>query len=133
MALEKFSLASLATIDSGRVKVAFDQALRRVEEDCRDRPIVDTARKVTITAIIKPNATEAGELASCDLRVEISDNLPKRQSQTYNMASTPGGLLYDELSPEDVDQKTLELTEPREVDTGRTTEEPENKKGTTSA
>lgn len=115
MPLEKMSLKALATIDAGRVAVAFDQALRRAEEDCRDRPAVGGARKVSVVAILEPQSDARGDLDSVGVRIEIQDNLPKRQSTTYNCKATLGGLFFNEMSPEDVDQTTLDLTTPREV------------------
>jgi hypothetical protein len=113
--LEKLSLDAICRIDAGRVAVAFEQALRRAEEDCRDRPGVSAARKVSMTVVIEPKATEEGDLSSVDVNCEIKESIPTRKSQTYNMAATPGGLFFNELSPEDINQRTLDLTEPRDV------------------
>jgi hypothetical protein len=41
MALEKFSLTTLTTIDGGMIREAYELALRRCELDCRDRPTLE--------------------------------------------------------------------------------------------
>lgn len=108
MALEKFMLGTLATMDDGRINAAFNAALKRVEMDCHDRPGVKTARKIEIVMLVEPVADE-GELDSVNVSFVIKDNVPKRQSKAYNMRAERGGLIYNEVSPEDVRQLTLDM------------------------
>lgn len=109
MAIEKFSLATLASIDQGRVREAFEQALKRCEADCKDRPGTDEARKVTLTAILVPVHDEGtGELESCNVQFQIVESIPKRKSKVYNMASDESGLFFNELSPDQIKQRTLD-------------------------
>jgi hypothetical protein len=108
MAVEKFNLASLVGIDAGRIKEAFEQAVRRCEDDCRDRPAVDRDRTVTLRASFRPVVGDNGELESCNVDFEINDNIPKRRSKVYNMKAGRHGLLFNELSPEEIRQGTLD-------------------------
>lgn len=108
MALEKFSLATIGEMDGGRIRAAFEQALRRVETDLKDRPGVKTKRKVELHMELTP-VIDAGELDSVNVRFQIKDNVPKRESQAYNMKAVPGGLLFNDLSPDDVRQATLDM------------------------
>lgn len=107
MALEKFRLDTLATIDEGRIKVAFDMALQRLIDDCKDRPELKDARKLTLTVVVEPRP-EQGSLDSVDVSFEIKDAIPKRGTRAYNMAVGRAGLLWNELSPDEVRQKTLD-------------------------
>lgn len=113
MALEKFNLGCLATMDDGRIREAFEQALKRCELDCKDRPALEEARKVSMSVTLVPVPGERGDLDSVNIVVKITDTLPKRCSKAYNMKATRGGLLFNELSTEDVNQATLEFGEPQ--------------------
>lgn len=119
MALEKFSLGALSTIDNGKVAAAFAHALRRCEEDCKDRPAVDTARTIMLDIQITPVVGDDGALESVNVSFRIKNSVPERQSKTYNktynMQATRGGLLFNELSPDDVRQGTLDSPGPRAV------------------
>lgn len=109
MALEKFSIDSLKKMDGGRVAIAFEQALKRCQLDCSDRPGLKSARKISLIAVMTPVLDEEGNLDSVDLEFEIKDNIPARKSRPYNMQTAPrGGLLWNEFSPEDVRQLTLD-------------------------
>jgi hypothetical protein len=109
MALEKFTLGTLAEMDNGRIKTAFEQALDRCRFDCEDRPSVEGARKIVLTVTMEPIPTDAGELDTVDVSFDLQERLPKRGSKTYNMQAVAGGLLFNELSPDEVRQKTLDM------------------------
>jgi len=113
--IEKFSLKSLADIDAGRVREAFEQAIARCEADCKDRPAVEAARKVTLTVSMSPVIEADGEMGSCNLQFQITDSVPMRKSKVYNMKSARGGLLWNELSPDEINQTTIDEPKPREV------------------
>lgn len=117
MALEKFKLASLVTMDEGRLREAWEQALRRAYLDCEDRPGTDKARKVQLVATLTPIQDPAGGMDSCNVSFEVQDTLPKRCSPIYNMLAGRGGLFYNELSKDDVHQMSLDETGPRRSET----------------
>ena len=107
--LEKFSLAKLASLDSGRVAAAFDAALRRAQDDCKDRPALEEARTITLTLNALPVIDETeGEMHSVNLQFHITEKLPKRKSKTYNMLADDAGLYVNELAPDDARQLTLD-------------------------
>ena len=109
MALERFSLATLATMDGGRIKEAFEQLLTQARLDCEDRPNLDGARTVTLKVLLEPIAADTGELQSIDVSCELGIGMPKRSSKTYNMEAVAGALLFNELSPDEIKQKTLDM------------------------
>lgn len=116
MALELFSLGTLAHIDEGRVRLAFEQALQRVEADLKDRPNETKPRKIAITLTFDPNADERGDLLTCKVGIDVKDNIPARRTRDYEMRATRAGLMWNELSPNDVHQKTIdEVPAPRPV------------------
>jgi hypothetical protein len=106
--LQKFKLETLAVMDQGRIRAGFDQALHRAIADCKDRPALDKGRKVTLQCTVEPVVGEDGELESCDVTFSIDEKFPKRESKTYNMREVSGELKFNELSPEDVRQATID-------------------------
>ncbi len=120
MALQKFTLGTLADMDGGRIKADFAEALDRCRKDCEERPAIEGARKIILTVSLNPVATDSGALDSVDVDFDLKDNLPKRASRTYNMTSLRGGLLFNELSPDEARQGTLDmLPEPKVVISGK--------------
>lgn len=107
--LLKFDLAALKDLDDGRVAAGFDQALQRCVADCKDRPNLKDARTINLKVTIVPVAgDDAGEMESCDVQFKITDAIPKRSSKVYNAKSTRNGLVYNDLSPDEVNQMTLD-------------------------
>lgn len=120
MVIERFDLGAISRIDEGRMKEAFEQALRRCMEDCKDRPAVDDERTVSLKASLVPVVGDDGSLESVDVTFQISDSVPKRKSRIYNMKSKNGALLFNELSPDDIRQGTIDQVEgPRGVSHAR--------------
>jgi hypothetical protein len=111
MALEKFDLGTLLVIDEGRIKEAFEQALRRGEVDCRDRPLLSQTRTITLEASLTPVADEQGALVECLVQFTIKDKQPIRSSKVYHMSAGRAGLFWNELSPDDARQLTLDTVE----------------------
>lgn len=110
--LKSFDLQSLARIDGGRIAIAFEQALRRVVQDCDDRPGEDRARTVTMSLACKPVLDSDGLCEDCDVQISVTDSVPKRKSKIYNMSLRKGGhLLFNDDSLDNVDQETLDFGE----------------------
>lgn len=113
MGIEKFDLGSVSKLDEGRIREAFEQALKRCLADCKDRPAVSDARKVQLLATLTPVVGDNGEMESCDVHFEIHDSVPKRKTKIYNMKSKGGALFFNELAPGDINQGTLDDEEAR--------------------
>jgi hypothetical protein len=110
MALEQFTAAALATIDGGRLREALDLELRRCQVDCADRPALEKARKITLSIDLTPvQADDGADLDSIDVQFAVDSKLPRKRSKAYNMRAAEGTLLFNELSPEEVHQGTLDL------------------------
>jgi hypothetical protein len=113
MAVQKFELKSLSEIDCGRINAAFEHALARCEADCRDRPGTAKTRKVALLINMIPLCDDKGELESVNITFQIKDAIPTRESKTYNMRADRRGLLFNELSPDDIRQGTIDGPQPR--------------------
>jgi hypothetical protein len=108
VSLQLFKLATLSELDDGRIREAFDQAMQRGLADCKDRPADDRVRKITLEVSLVPLVSEKGDMETCDVAFKVAESLPKRISRTYNMKATAAGLVFNEDSPEDVRQLTLD-------------------------
>lgn len=115
MAVKKFGIDQLALIDGGRIKEAWEREMKRMREDCQDRPALNKPRQVHIVTSLVPVCGEDGTLESVKVAFDIDHKMPKRQSQVYDMKAVPGGLVFNELSPEDVRQGTLDEIQFKEV------------------
>ncbi len=107
MALKRFEAQSILTIDGARIAVALQQAMDRMHADCEDRPAVAKARTVTLTVTMKPRVEE-GELDSINVTFGVSESVPKRESRSFNMEKRGRGIFFNEASPDDVKQGTLD-------------------------
>lgn len=116
MAIERFNLAAVAKIDEGRIREAWEQALKRCMDDCKDRPAVKDDRKVQLMATLTPIVGDNGEMESCDVHFQVADSVPKRKSKLYNMKAKGGSLFFNELSADQIHQRTIDESEgPRKV------------------
>ena len=79
--LKILSLETVSTMDDGRLREAFDQALARCLSDMRDRPGVGTARKIKLTVSLSPNVNDAGELDTVGVGFDFTEDIPKRSSR----------------------------------------------------
>jgi len=107
MNLQKFDLKTVVDMDNGRIREAIEQAIRRCELDCKDRPNLEGKRTVTLKINLEPVPDEEGNLDSVNVGFSIGDALPRRASKKYNMKAGRGGLVFNEMSPHDVNQATL--------------------------
>lgn len=121
MALQKFNFAALAEIDGGRLRAKFDQLLERIRLDCVDRAALKKARSVKLQVNLTPIADNQGNLTGIDVSFDVEPHEPKSQSPTYNMIPQRGGIAFNELSPDDARQGTLdEARKPKAVAGGAT-------------
>lgn len=108
--LEKFTLGSLSTMDGERIAIAFEQALKRVVQDCDDRPGEKKERTVTLTLAVKPVLDADGMCDDCKVQVAVTDSVPTRKSKVYDMAIKKGGhLVYNNESLDNVSQETMDF------------------------
>lgn len=108
MGIERFDLGAVAKLDEGRIKEAFEQALKRCMDDCKDRPALPDPRKVQLMATLQPVVGDDGSMESCDVHFQIADSIPKRKSKIYNMKAKGGQLFFNELSTRDIHQRSID-------------------------
>ena len=110
MAIREVSLVGLSKVDGGRIDEVFRRHLSRAFADCDDRPGDKTKRIVTIAVLITPDVQQDGAVTDVNIECEVSSKVPKHISRTINCALRAGGrAIFNDLSQEDVDQKTLAI------------------------
>jgi hypothetical protein len=130
MSFVELTLASIEDIDDGRVARAYAHELKRIVQDCMDRPGDKNARTVTLKAKVTPiPSTEAGilEMDGAEVEFMIEGSVPKRKSKTYSLrANKQGQLSYSSNSPENADQTTFMDVDPEtgKVDRGKKPSDP---------
>lgn len=108
MPLKPFDFKALTELDDGRIGKTIDQALDRMYADLDDRPLSDKERSITLKISLAPVADDKGLLDDVDVAFKIVEKVPQRESKTYRMQARNGALLFNEMSPDDPDQQTLD-------------------------
>ncbi len=109
MALQQFNLKNLGDLDEAIVE-AFRRHLARAVADCDDRPADKKPRSVILEFSVSPVFnTNTLSIDSVDVEVAVTSKVPPHRTKPYNMAIKAGGLLaFNNLSPDDVYQKTID-------------------------
>lgn len=108
------TLENLKQLDYGVVSEHFGMHLKRVVADLEARPADETARKVQIQFLIKPECHSGGGLDSASIEVEVSSSVPRHRTKAYRMSVHQNGeLSFHPDLPEDPQGSTLldELSE----------------------
>lgn len=108
MTLEKFGVSSLAFLDGGRIREAVEQALERCRADCDDRPAEKKSRRLSLEIAFIPECDPKGRLTGVDVSFKVVEKLPPRVSAVYAMKPRGKDLYFNELSPDDPDQMTID-------------------------
>lgn len=108
---EKLTLDNLRKVGFGIVNEAFDRELKRLTQDCEDRPMDDKPRSLTLTAKLTPKADTTGRDVVCDgvqLEFEVSSKVPVRRTRIFNMKpKQDGSLFFHPDLPEDAEGDAL--------------------------
>jgi hypothetical protein len=106
--LQKFTLESLKDLDGGKAGMAFEQHVRRASLDCLDRPGDESARKVTLEAVIVPVRNDDGTCDGVTIQFHSSSAVPKHRTKLYSMALRANGMLaFNPDAPDNVNQSTM--------------------------
>lgn len=107
--LHEVKLDTLQHAAGGTIDAAFAHHVKRVSEDCYDRPGCVTAREVSVLVKITPVIDEAGLCETTKMEVEVSSKVPKHVSRPIDCGLRKGGrLVFNDLSEDDVHQKTID-------------------------
>jgi hypothetical protein len=108
MGLLKFDVKNWHELDNGRLAIAVEKAIRRIVADCRDRPGLDNARKMTLTLTFKPFADDLGDVVSINLDFDVKTAVPSTGREGLSLGvQKDGQLTFSTHSPDNVAQTTV--------------------------
>lgn len=111
MAIRKFGLEELGSLDLGKAKTAFEKLVKTAVRDCEDRPADKRIRKVTLTMTLAPVPVINGTTIDCESiksTLKTACRIPDYETQTYDFGIRSGGeLVFNEDSPGNVKQATF--------------------------
>lgn len=109
MPIKEFIISDLREIDGGRISEALKLQLKRVIEDCRDRPNLDKPRKIKLQIEISPTADpKTFALDGINLSFRLNSTYPNMERVDLNLGCKANGqLFFSEHSPDNFDQKTV--------------------------
>lgn len=108
MKKELKTLADLVEAEGGAVRMWFDGALKVVMDDLLDRPALKKDREITVKLVFQPVADQSGALAYAVHRVTIGSKVPGHATRAIAGRADKDGLVWDDLSPKDPTQMTLD-------------------------
>lgn len=95
-------------MEEGILKEAFEEALGRIEEDCKGRPALKDARKLALVLEMKPVCDDNGDLETTSVRFHFVETIPKRKSREYSALPKEDGLYVNDVSPDNPKQRTID-------------------------
>lgn len=108
------SIVDLKRVGRGLLDELFQEELRRVLDDVIHRPGVAKPRKLTIELFVRPIVGQGGTLETVGVSFAVNGGFPKNQSDEYHMVCGGGQLTFNDLSPDNVHQMTIDQQEERE-------------------
>lgn len=110
MAVHQLNLQTLKDqLDGGRLGAAWDAELKRIAQDCEDRPGDDKPRKVNLEVVMQPVKDEAGLCEEVWVKVHVTSSVPKRRSKPLRLGVRRGGMLvFNDMSEDNPNQRTID-------------------------
>ena len=116
MAFQKLTLATIASMDDGRLGEAIDQKIAQVYADLKDRPNLNKDRAVSIKVIFRPVPDDDGQgLVEVFTQFEIKASMPTSTSRRYHCKADRNGMMFNELSPDEANQLTIDDVGPQGI------------------
>lgn len=108
--LRTIRAAEIGDLQEGQFGSDIENAIRIAAHDCQKRPAVSKPRVVTIKVHIAPVPDECGDLGSLDIMPKVDTKLPAVSRQAVNARINPktGEIVWDDLSPDNAHQQTLD-------------------------
>lgn len=108
MARKKFTLSEVKNLDFGRVEGVFQTKLAEILADIDNRVGVAGAREISVAMKCTPEEPVGGRVETISMCFEIKTKVPGLRSRDYAMELTKSGLVFNDLSPDDPHQQTLD-------------------------
>ena len=109
MAVKQLKLQTLADFNGGKVAAAFDHHVKRVIEDCDDRPGETKARKITLEVEVVPRILQDGAATDCEITAKVKSTVPAHIAAPVVCQIRRGGIAaFNDLSEDNPHQRTLD-------------------------
>ncbi|MEK6797378.1 MAG: hypothetical protein AABZ12_00270 [Planctomycetota bacterium] len=102
------TLADLEKIENGLLGIQFARFLKQVNEDLIERPGADKSREIVLTCRFTPIADDCGALSEVRTELEMKCRAPAARTKEYSMGIRRDGLVFNDLSIDNVRQRTLD-------------------------
>jgi len=109
------NFSSLNDLHDGRIARLLTQHLKRIAEDCMDRPGDKTKRKVQLEFIAEPIPDDDGGCDHVNLEIECRSKVPTYRSKKFEMRVSKGGFLFNKDFPDAIDQQGLPFSDERQA------------------
>lgn len=86
-----FTLDTLGELDEGTVRLLVDDAIADALKDCESRPMLESARKITITLELAPVPADAGGMRGVDVGVAVKVSVPTSRARPNYLKTTVMG------------------------------------------
>ena len=120
MPFVQMTIGSLEELDDGRMAAAFLLHLKRLIQDCHDRPTEKKPRKLLMEMTLKPVIESDGGIVECEganTDFKFRSKIPDHCSKTYSLRTNKNGQAsFSSESPDNADQTTFDDVDPN---TGR--------------
>ncbi|MGC3968912.1 MAG: hypothetical protein QM775_16545 [Pirellulales bacterium] len=108
MGLLKFTVENWHELDEGRMARAVEQAIRRIVNDCKDRPGLDSARKLGLTLVFTPFTDDLNDIVEIKMDYDVKTSVPSTGRGGMSLGVQKNGeLLFSSTSPHNVNQSTM--------------------------
>jgi hypothetical protein len=110
MAITPLNFEHLKDLDGGMLNIAANDSFANAVKDCQYRTNVTKAREVTIKIFITPKVVDkTGSLEQVEISYGLDEKFPPRRSgKTTAGVKHNGSLYFNELSPGNPDQRTID-------------------------
>ena len=109
------NLGDLAAFEGGMVDIYFQNELRRVIADMRDRPGMPKPRLIAILITVTPTVSDPGILEDVKFLAEVTSKIPAQRTPTVSMGTRGNSALgyqdFDRANQRQLalDDQTLEV------------------------
>jgi hypothetical protein len=105
----KDPMGAIGAIGGGQIEAAVKTLLRRMLDDCDDRPYEEKTRKLVITVEAKPVRRQDGATTDVEMTGQVKVTVPTHKSDPVTARFIHGGdAWFNDLAEDNPDQLTID-------------------------
>ena len=108
MLQELKNLADLCEVGDGVASAQFAEALERIKHDLEERSGLEAERQVAVLVRFKPKVGDQGAVGDVRVEIEVKTKVPPSRSTEIAMQLVQGELAFNNESPTEPRQGTLD-------------------------